>query len=456
MKNRSFLAAALACLGFCTGHSLAADRPPPNVVIFFADDMGRGDVGVYGCRDIATPNIDRLAGHGIRLEHYYAAAPMCSPSRAALLTGRYPHRAGLPSNASSQPGAPGMPGSEITFAELARTRGYATAIIGKWHVGSCEESRPNAQGFDRFFGHHGGCIDYYSHWMYWTEPHIHDLHRDTREVREDGVYMTDIVTRESIRFIDENKNKPFLLYVAYNAPHYPLQAPEHFCRQYAHLPGNRRNYAPLVAALDDSVGKVLACLNGYGLTENTLVFFLSDNGVSSEIRNNGIGGDTGGFREAKFSLFEGGIRMPGIVSWPAVLPRCQVRDQLAIHHDVFPTIAAAIGAELPTDRVIDGSNMLPWLEDPSAATGHEILFWESWNQKAVRQGKWKLVKNGILNMNMSKKGRAEGDDAIFLADLEADPAETTNLRREHPDIVESLLARHDSWREEIEQDLGSR
>ncbi len=456
MRKRPWPMAVILFVAHCATSAPAAAPPSPNVVIFYADDMGRGDVGVYGCRDIATPNIDRLAGHGLRLEQYYASAPLCSPARAALLTGRYPLRAGLPGNVSSQPGAPGMPGSEITFGELAKTRGYATAVVGKWHVGSSEDCRPNAQGFDLFFGHHGGCIDFYSHWNYWTEPHVHDLHHNTREVREDGVYMTDIITRESIRFIDENKDGPFLLYVAYNAPHYPLQAPEHFREMYAHLPGNRRNYAPLVAAMDDSIGKVMACLDAHGLTDNALVFFLSDNGVSDEIRNNGLGGDTGGFREAKFSLFEGGIRVPGIVSWPSILPRGQVRDQVSIDQDVFPTIAAAIGADLPADRVIDGRNMLPWLKDPAAAEGRASLFWESWRQKAVRHGKWKLVENGILNMNMSKRERATGEDEIFLTDLEADPGEATNLRREHPEIVEKLLAKHEAWRQEIEQDLNSR
>ncbi len=422
----------------------------PNVVIFYADDMGIGDAGCYGCKDIRTPNIDALARAGVRFTNYYSAAPICSPSRAALLTGRYPPRAGVPTNVGSLPGSAGMPTEEVTIAELAKSRGYASALIGKWHLGFTRETQPNAQGFDYFFGHHAGCIDYFSHTFYWAAnaPHHHDLYRNREEVHEEGAYMTHLITREATRFIDDHRDEPFLLYVPYNAPHYPTHAPERYLDMYRHLPRKRQLYAALVAPMDESIGRIMDRLRRRDLIESTLVFFMSDNGASVESRNNGGGGSNGPFRDNKFSLFEGGIRMPAIVSWPGTLPQGETRDQLTMAIDVFATVAEAIGAEPPPDRTIDGESWMPLLEDPNAP-GHETLFW-AWNkQHAVRQGKWKVVRNALITLGMSKRTRAQGDDAIFLADLEADPGEATNLRKQHPEVAEKLLKLHDDWRADI-------
>jgi len=434
---------ALMLVGLSAGHAVGRS---PNVVIFYADDMGIGDVGVYGCRDIQTPSIDALARTGVRFTNYYSAAPICSPSRAALLTGRYPARAGVPTNVSSTPGAPGMPTEQITIAEMAKTRNYATGILGKWHLGFSYETQPNAQGFDFFFGHHAGCLDYFSHKFYWNSkaPNHHDLFRNRQEVFEEGHYLTNLITREAGRFIDAHKDKPFLLYVPYNAPHYPMHAPKEYVDRYAHLPKPRRLYAALVAAMDESIGQIVDRLRHHKLVEDTLVFFMSDNGISVEVRANGGGGSSGPFRDHKFSLFEGGIRMPGIVSWPGHVPAGQTRDQLTIACDVLPTVAEAIGAELPADHKIDGTSWMKLLAD-SEAPGHETLYW-AWNkQKAVRQGQWKLVCNGMITMGMSQRTRAGGDDAVFLTDVEADPGETVNLAKRHPDVVERLLKQHETW-----------
>lgn len=419
---------------------------PPNVVIFYADDMGIGDVGCFGCKDIATPNIDALATAGVRFTNYYAAAPVCSPSRAALLTGRYPSRAGVPSNVSSQPGVAGMPTEQITIAELAKTRGYATGCIGKWHLGFSQDTQPNAQGFDYFFGHHAGCIDYFSHTFYWeaSAPPHHDLYRNRVEVHEEGQYMTYLITREATRFIDDHRDEPFLLYVPYNAPHYPTQAPERYLDRYAHLPRERRLYAALVVAMDESIGRIMERLGRYGLTDRTLVFFASDNGASRETRSNGGGGSSGPFREGKFSLFEGGIHMPAVLSWPGTVPCGETRDQLVMAIDLFPTIAEIIDADLPAGRDIDGRSWGPLLKDRRSA-GHETLYWVSAKQIAIRQGRWKLVRNGLLTPGMSRLDTASGEDEIFLADLDADPSEKINLRRQHPDLVEQLLALHAKW-----------
>jgi len=477
-----------------------ATARPPNIVIFYADDMGIGDVGCYGCTDIRTPNLDALARSGARFTNYYSAAPVCSPSRAALLTGRYPIRAGVPGNVSSQPGAAGMPTEEFTIAELARTRGYTTGIIGKWHLGFTPQTDPNGQGFDYFFGHHAGCIDYYSHWFYWQDPPHHDLYRNRDEVYEEGRYMTDLIVREAAEFIERKKDSPFLLYVAFNAPHYPTQAPERLRKLYAHLPAPRNQYAPLVAGLDEAIGTILSRLRDTGLEGDTLVFFASDNGASVEARNNYGGGSNGPYRGYKSSLYEGGIRMPAIISRPGTLPAGETRDQLVMATDVFPTIAEAIGAAPPADRKIDGRSWMPLLKDRNAP-GHETLFWMQGGQKAVRRGKWKLVINGVderpgaklsAGATVSSPARAPAakppaapgapgarrkaaardagqaqapaaspdaqanaqSAAVFLADLETDPGETRNLQDQHPEIVDTLMKLHADWRADVTQAKG--
>ncbi len=424
-----------------------SDITRPNIVIFYADDMGIGDVGAYGCEDIRTPNIDALAAEGIRFTNYYSAAPICSPSRAALLTGRYPQRAGVPTNVGSIPGSPGLPPEQITLGEVARSQGYATALIGKWHLGHKPGHLPNDQGFDFFFGHHAGCIDYFSHTFYWNAraPHHHDLYRNRVEIHEEGQYFTHLIAREATRFIDDHHAEPFLLYVPFNAPHYPTHAPKRYLDMYRHLPRERQLYAGLVAPMDEAIGHVMRRLDRYQLRSRTAVFFMSDNGPSVESRANFGGGSAGPHREYKFSLFEGGIRMPGIVAWPGQMPAGETRDQLACAIDVLPTVAAMIGAKLPDDHVVDGRSWVPLLRDASEP-GHDALFWE-WNkQAAVRRGKWKLVRNGIIMPERGVQKRAEGPDTLFLSDLERDAGESRNLRTTHPDIVERLLAMHEEWR----------
>lgn len=425
---------------------------PPNVVIFYADDMGIGDVGCYGCRDIATPQIDALARQGMRFTNYYSAAPLCSPSRAALMTGRYPSRAGVPSNVGLLMGQAGMPAEEYTVAECAKSAGYATGLVGKWHLGSDHATQANAQGFDYFYGYHA-CIDYWSHFFYYdaNAPHYHDLYRNREEVHEDGVFFTDLLVREALAFIDDHKDKPFLLYVPFHETHYPMHAPRRFAERYLNLAPERREYAALVASLDEAIGRIMRGLGHHNLVENTVVIFSSDNGPSAEIRASGSGGSTGPHRGNKFSLLEGGIRMPAIVSWPGHLPQNETRDQLSMATDVLPTVAEAIGARLPADRKVDGASWLPLLKNKTAP-GHEILFWE-WNkQHAVRQGQWKVMRNVIVTHPMGKQERMQGDDFVFLVDLEADPGETKNLYKQHREIADRLLEQHDAWHREVFKD----
>lgn len=424
----------------------------PNVIVFLADDMGIGDVGCYGCRDIQTPNLDALAGSGVRLTNFYVASPICAPSRAALMTGRYPGRMGMSTEKNIESGMdkPGIPAAEITLAELVRPQGYATAALGKWHLGSTHDTQPNSQGFDLFFGHHASCIDAFSHMYYASLPYYHDLYRNRKEVFEDGKHMTDLITREAVRFIEENKQRAFLIYAAYNAPHYPMVAHGRFHQQYAHLPQARRDYAAMVAGLDESIGVIMGKVNELGLTEDTFVFFTSDNGAADPSPRGEGGGSNAPYREYKRSLFDGGIHMPAIISWPKHVPAGQVRNQVAVAMDLFATVAEISQSKLPPDHVIDGRSWMPFLLDASRP-GQDVLFFEWDGQQAVRQGKWKVVSNGLLNMSQGRSTRAAGEDAVFLADLSADPSEKRNLRLQNPRLADSLLGQHREWRSRLSQ-----
>jgi len=433
--------------------SLAEGRSP-NIVILYTDDLGNGDVGCYGCTDIRTPNIDDLATTGARLTNYYSPAPICAPARAAMLTGRYPRRAGMSNtkNISSAPNSPGLNTQEITFAELARTKGYATAIFGKWHLGSTYECHPNSQGFDSFLGHLSSCIDSYSHMYYASEPYHHDLWRNRQEIFEDGQHMTDLITRETVRFINAHADQPFVVYVAYNTPHYPMVSQAKYIEMYKHLPRLRRFHAALVAGIDDSIGQIMRRLRDRDLIQDTFVFFASDNGAANRSKRGEGGGSNAPYREYKRSLFNGGIALPGIVSWPGTIPAGQTRDQLAIGMDVFATIVELIGAKLPDNRTIDGKSWMPFLKDAGKA-GQESLFFQWADQRAVRWGKWKLVVNGLIDQYISRHNRATGDDYIFLADSEADTGEAVNVAKQHPDVVQKMMTMHDQWQRSIGQDI---
>ncbi|MDP6721930.1 MAG: sulfatase-like hydrolase/transferase, partial [Pirellulaceae bacterium] len=337
MKNTLKLVCLLTCLlsGLAViGQDLAvaADRRP-NVIIIYTDDQGSIDVNCYGAKDLLTPHMDALAERGVRFTQFYSAAPVCSPSRAALLTGRFPQRAGLPSNAGSQPGSEGMPADQVTIAEMLKSAGYATGHIGKWHLGYIKPTMPNGQGFDYSFGHMGGCIDNYSHFFYWSGPNRHDLWRNGEEVWHDREFFPDLMVREACQFIESNKDGPFFLYWPINTPHYPLQGTDKWRKKYADLDAPRRMYAAFVSTTDEKIGELLAKVEELGLTDDTIVVFQSDHGHSMEVRTFGGGGNAGPYRGAKFSLFEGGIRVPAMISWPGHLPQGEVRDQMAVSVD---------------------------------------------------------------------------------------------------------------------------
>lgn len=426
----------------------------PNVIVILTDDQGAVDAGCYGAKDLATPAIDALAARGVRFTQFYAAAPVCSPSRAGLLTGRYPLRCGVPDNCASQRGKPGaLPAGEVTIAETFKAAGYATAHVGKWHLGYTPGTMPNAQGFDLSFGHIGGCIDNRSHFFYWAGPNIHDLHRNGTEVFADGRFFGDLMVEETAQFMTANKDRPFFIYFAINEPHYPYQPDVKWLERFNHLPYPRNLYAAFVATMDERIGALLGTVDALGLRERTIVVFQSDNGHSTEERAHFGGGSAGPYRGAKFSLFEGGIRLPAIISWPGHLPDGAVRGQIAHACDWLPTVAELCGVKL-LQADIDGKSLVPVLKSADAPSPHGVLHWHVGGGKdpqwAVRERNWKLIGNawdtasGVSWAPGASEKKTERFP-LFLANLADDVGEQKNRAAEHPDLVARLKKLHDDW-----------
>ncbi len=432
-------------LAFCH-QALAAEVKRPNVLFIMADDQGSVDLGCYGATDLVTPHTDALAKRGVRFTQFYSAAPVCSPSRAGMLTGRWPVRAGVPGNCASQQGGKGaLPPNEVTMAEMFRDAGYATAQIGKWHLGYTPETSPRAQGFDHSFGHMGGCIDNYSHFFYWGGPNVHDLWRNGVEAFHDGEFFPELMAREAIGFIDRNRDRPFFIYYALNTPHYPYQGDAKWLEHFKGLPYPRSLYAAFLAAQDERLGKVLAHLEASGLSDETIVVFQSDNGHSTEERAHGGGGSSGRYRGAKFSLFEGGIRLPAIIAWPGQIPQDQSRDHVTHACDWLPTLAELTGVRLPS-RELDGRSVVAVLRDGEVASPHEqeALHWQvgegAMADWAVRLGDWKLIGRSRDTGAGDVKGKVVEN---FLVDLRSDPAEQMNLAEAEPETVQRLRQLHE-------------
>jgi arylsulfatase A-like enzyme len=363
------------------------------------------------------------------------------------MTGRYPQRAGLSGNASSQKGHAGMSTEQVTIAEILKSTGYMTGHVGKWHLGYTLETMPNGQGYDYSFGHMGGCIDNYSHFFYWQGPNRHDLWRNGKEVWHDGDFFGELMVDECKEFITENKSRPFFLYWAINMPHYPLQGTEKWRKKYRGMEAPRRMYAAFVSTTDEMIGNVVAHLDKLGLRDNTIIIWLSDHGHSVEQRTFGGGGSAGDFRGHKFTLWEGGIRVPCILSWPGRVPQNAVRNQMAISTDWMPTIAHYCGVK-PPERKVDGRNIAPVIESANTLSPHKVLHWETGKHWAVRQGDWKLVHNGPAT---DYKGRKIPKVKDFLSNVSKDATETKNLATLYPDRVRRLTKLHDEWVQEVKQ-----
>ncbi|MBP8952085.1 MAG: sulfatase-like hydrolase/transferase [Armatimonadetes bacterium] len=432
------------------------DNRRPNFIIIYTDDQGYGDLSCMGAPDLSTPNIDSLAASGARFTNWYSNSPVCSPSRASLLTGKYPGHAGVRSILAGHRQATGLPRETPSLASALKRQGYGTAMSGKWHLGVAEDSMPHNHGFDDWFGFLAGCIDFYSHIFYWgmgggTDP-VHDLWDNGREVWRNGEYMTDLITERAVSQINSfaAHHEPFFLFVAYNAPHYPMHAPAEYMERFAHLPWDRQVMAAMLAAVDDGVGEILKALEGHGLRDNTCIFFSSDNGPSRETRNwlDGTkdpyyGGTAGMLKGHKFSLYDGGVRMPAILNWPGQVPAGQVIHEPGAMMDIFPTFVNAAGGSA-SDYDCDGLDILGMAArgEPSP---HGAIFWEMNKQTAVRRGPWKLVLEGQLVEG------APPEDAVHLSNLDEDMGERVNLKDEAPEICVELREAAEDWREGLEK-----
>jgi arylsulfatase A-like enzyme len=435
----------LITLFFLSGACILQAQDRPNVIVIYTDDQGSIDVNCYGAKDLYTPHMDALAARGVRFTQFYSAAPVCSPSRAGLMTGKVPQRAGLAGNASSEKGHDGMPAEQYTMAELFRDAGYATAHIGKWHLGYTPETMPNGQGFDYSFGHMGGCIDNYSHYFYWNGPNRHDLWRNGEEVFEDGNFFPELMVEEATQFVENHRDEPFFMYWAINTPHYPLQGEARWREHYAGLPSPRREYAAFVSTTDEKIGQLVSKIDALGLRENTIIVFMSDHGHSTEERTFGGGGNAGPYRGAKFSLFEGGIRVPAIISWPGNLPEEAVREQMGSGLDWFPTLAELAGLSYDAAD-LDGKSIVPIIRSATAASPHQEFFWMQGEQWAVRDGDWKLIGNP---RDTSHKAPLTDDDRLFLVNLAGDVTEMENLAKNYPDKVKAMQSMHEKWKNEL-------
>jgi len=425
------------------------DRQQPNMVVIYADDLGYGDLGCYGSTEYATPNLDRLAAGGVRCTDWYSNSPVCSPSRAALLTGRHPANTGVTRILAGTRTTPGLDTAVPTLARRLRDLGYRTGAFGKWHLGGRPADRPLRHGFDEFIGILAGCVDYYSHISYWgadVDPY-HDLWDGDVEIWRNGEYLTDLITDAAVNFI-RGSSQPFLCYVPFNAPHYPMHAPAEWMDRFAHLRPEKQAMGAMIGAMDAGIGRILDSLDDTGRSEDTIVVFSSDNGPSTETRNwlDGTvspyrGGSAGPLRGHKGSLFDGGIREPFLIRYPKTLPAGSVCSAMAQMSDLVPTVLSL--ADLPGLPGVDGIDVTRALVDGTPA--HERLYWDFAGQLAVREGDLKLVLDGAEDLSVTATER------VHLSDLGHDPGETTNLTGTRPTDVERLTNLAQGWQSTLQR-----
>lgn len=419
-------------------HVSAAPAPRPHIVFLLADDLGWTDVGWHG-GEIKTPNLDKLAAGGARLEQFYVQ-PVCSPTRAAFMTGRYPMRHGLQVGVVRPHAQYGLPLDERTLPQALKEAGYATAIVGKWHLGHFARAYlPTQRGFERQYGHYNGALDYFTH----LRDGGHDWHRDDRASHDEG-YTTELLGREAVRLIEtHDASKPLFLYVPFNAPHSPLQAPESYLKQYAHIADQkRRAYSAMVHCMDDQVGLIVAALEKRGFAKNTLTVFSSDNGGPLT-----LGATNGPLRGQKATLYEGGVRVTAFAHWPDRLAAGTVVNAPLHMVDWYPTLVTLAGGKLAQKHPLDGRDAWPTIAQGKPSPHDAILLNTAPFNGAIRMGDWKLVHNGHIGSNDLKKKRETAQE-IELFNLAADPYEKTNLAAQHPEKVKELRARLEAFARE--------
>jgi arylsulfatase A-like enzyme len=441
MLARFSLALMVVAL-FVNSHASAAQArsTKPNIVFILADDLGREDCGFMGGKEIKTPHLDKLAAAGARLDAFYVL-PVCSPTRAALMTGRYPMRHGLQVGVVRPWAQYGLPLEERTLAQALRQAGYATAIVGKWHLGHfAPEYLPTRRGFDHQYGHYNGALDYFTH----IRDGGFDWHKNDKVNRDEG-YGTHLLAKEAVRLIDEYAGKkPFFLYVPFTAVHSPFQAPAKYTQAYDHLKGNRREYAGMLAALDEAVGQIVSAVEKKGERDNTLFIFSSDNGgpMPGKITSNGR------FRAGKNTLYEGGVRVAAFVTWDGKIKAGSAVTEPLHMVDWYPTLLKIAGGALEQKLPLDGKDAWPTIALGKPSPHEDILINTTPNRGALRAGDWVLVVNGAAADNEggpAKKAKKTGSGTLELFNLKTDPYQQTNLADKMPDKARELRARLDGY-----------
>lgn len=411
------------CLALLPLVCVEAETKRPNFLIIYADDLGYGETGVQGCKDIPTPHIDSIARNGLRCTQGYVAATYCSPSRAGLMTGKYPTRFGHEFNAICR--TSGLSLKETTLADRLKKLDYATAAIGKWHLGNPAEFHPTRRGFDEFYGTLANTP--FFHPTNFIDSRISD---EVRPIKDDDFYTTEKYAERAVDWLQVNRDKPWLLYLPFNAQHAPLQAPQKYLDRFASITNEKRKiFAAMMSAMDDAIGKVLAKIRSLGQEENTLVFFIGDNGGPTPSTTSA----NGALRGFKMTTFEGGTRVPFLIQWKGTLPVGQDYNLPVMNLDVLPTCLAAAGAPVDSSAELNGLDLTPYLTGKNTSSPHETMYWRFGEQWAVRHGDWKLV------VSKGGSGRPE------LYNLAKDIGESTDLSSDEKIRVSQLQKLYDSW-----------
>ncbi|MGB0599268.1 MAG: sulfatase-like hydrolase/transferase [Rubripirellula sp.] len=425
--NGSCVRLLFAC---CMFVSAATASDQPNLVLILADDLGYGDVGFNGCEDIPTPNLDALAASGVRFANGYSSHPFCSPMRAGLMAGRYQQRFGYINNVAFDPHNElmGLPIGERTIASRLKDAGYRTGMVGKWHLGAASPFHPLRRGFDFFYGFLGGGHDYFvvDTTAQLRENYKASLDRNGKPVSFDG-YLTEVLTDQSLQFIEQAKDQPYFLYVAYNAPHGPLQAPQKRIERFSDIEDvKRRTYAAMVSVMDDQIGRILKLIEQRGEREKTLVMFLSDNGGPERANAS----DNGVLRGQKGDVFEGGIHVPFLMSYPGTIPAASVYESPVISIDLPQTMLALAGARPILNTA--GVDLMPFVEGSSVETPHDALF-------------WRMARDGKIAIRQGADKLAIAGEVTYLFDLATDLSETSNIAFSNPETVKDLVRQWRAW-----------
>jgi len=444
-RNRPFLFCLLISANYIHAQRLEVSNnkttsSSPNVIIILVDDLGYNDVGFNGCKDIPTPNIDNIAFQGVKFTNAYVSYAVCGPSRAGLITGRYQDRFGFSRNPLFAPNDPNMGLSlkEETLAEALKNAHYKSVALGKWHLGAHESLRPLKRGFNDFYGFLSGGHQYFPElWTLNNEYEVKEqfdayktkLLRNNERIKEKE-YLTDALSREAINYIEKYKDEPFFMYLAYNAPHTPLQATEKYLSRFPDITNTKRKtYAAMVSAVDDGVGKILDKLEALNLDDNTIIFFLSDNGGPEKVNAS----DNGVLRGGKGDVFEGGIHVPFAMKWPAKIPKGITYDSAITSLDIFSTVIAQSSIPIIPKNKLDGVDLIPYLTGEQAGIPHDFLFWRKFDQ------------NIFACRSLTGDKIVVNKDIPMLFNINQDISESNNLIKNENDIYKNLLNQYKNW-----------